>query len=197
MKRFKPNQTISLKPKIYILCEGDTEINYFKGLIYDKRLTSVEKPYQPEDYSPLGLVNEARKLLKRDRRNKIPSTVWVVFDKDSHARLSDAFDNPNENIKIAFSAICFEYWFLLHFQRTSKSFNCADDLISYLKKYYKNYDKSLNHYADLKLKQDEAIRNAAWICLQNQNDLERGMNIYELCSHTDVHLIVKNLLDLK
>ncbi|MFD1079889.1 RloB family protein, partial [Longispora fulva] len=111
-----------------ILCEGESEENYFKGLItqdkYKRKFQAIDvNIFKPKDHSPVGLVNEAKRLIKKARRENNPyAFIWVVFDKDGHARIPDAFEiarNSRPKINIAFTAPCFEFYILLHFGKTT------------------------------------------------------------------------------
>ena len=110
--------------------------------------------YQPHDFSPLGIVKEAKKKIIEANRNYKYSSVWVVFDKDGHANINSAFDLAYTNrtlINIAFSNICFEYWIFLHFEQKKKYFRSCDEIVSYLKHKHKiDYSKTMNIYEAIK-----------------------------------------------
>ena len=187
---------IQLAPQIFILCEGETEVNYFLGLKVEYHLTAlvVDKPI---DHSPKGLVKEGKEILKAAKARKDKDIkVWVVFDKDQHQNIPEALHQANAlGINIAFSVISFEYWFLLHFEQTTRPHAKCDDLISHLKKHYTGYEKAESHYKNLKSRQETAMVNAAFVEKQNQNDLNNGVQVYELGAYTDVHLMINKLLE--
>ncbi|HRA72921.1 MAG TPA: RloB family protein, partial [Flavobacterium sp.] len=151
----------------------------------------------PKDHSPVGLVNEAKEKKKKAKRDRNPyNEVWIVLDKDGHANLDQALITARDNkISVALSIMCFEYWILLHFERTRKPFAKCDDIIGYIKKeHFEHYEKNINAYTSLKDKIDTALEHAIWLMNQNQNDLDRGVKINDLSAYTDVHILVQKLI---
>jgi len=196
-------KTLTPRKRILILCEGETEVGYFKGIQHDddhkRKLQAIDIDiYQPQNYSPLGLVNAAKDRIKQAKRERNPyDYIWVVFDRNGHANIPEAFDMAkNNNISIAFSIVCFEYWIILHYERTTKPFNSCDQAIDYLKKLYTNYEKGGNHFKRLKDRVATAINNGEWLVQQVKNDLNRGTRIDRLCAYCDVYNLVKMLLNL-
>jgi len=206
MKNLRAKKQISLGKKGLILCEGHTETNYFKGFItqgkYRKKFSAVGvEIYQPKNHSPVGLIKHAKDQIIKAKKEKSPyDFVWVVFDKDGHQNIPQAYSDAkdfNPEIKIAFSITCFEYYILLHFVKTTKSFKKCDDVISELKVHFPNYDKTNNIFNDLIDKHEMAISNGLWCKKQCQVDLDNGVKIYELSSYTDVCDLVQFLDQLQ
>ena len=195
-----------LSKRILIVCEdGKSSKLYFEAFKKDEKLkrdlasVSVEVVH-PKDHSPVGLVTEAKEKKRKAKRDRNPySEVWIVLDKDYHANLDNALNMASDNrIDVALSVICFEYWILLHFEQTTKYFKKCDDVIRYIKKnHFPAYLKSINSYEALRDKVNTAIVNSEWLLKQNQNDIDRGTNIFELSSYTDVHLLVRRLIEPK
>jgi hypothetical protein len=199
----KGYKILSPKKRILILCEGETEVGYFKGIKHDdehkRKLQAIDIDiYQPQNYSPLGLVNAAKVKIKEAKSEKNPyDHIWVVFDRNGHANVPEAFDMAKKNnISIAFSIVCFEYWIILHYEKTTKSFNSCDQTINHLKTLYNDYEKGGNHFKRLRNRIDTAIRNGEWLIQNAQNDLERGTRIDQLSAYCDVHKLVKMLLNI-
>lgn len=197
---------ISISKRLLIVCEdGKSSKLYFEAFKRDEKLkrdlasVSIEVVH-PKDHSPVGLVMEAKLKAKKAKRERNPyNEIWIVLDKDHHANINKAFDMAYANkYKIALSVICFEYWVLLHFEKTTKGFSKCDDIISHIrKKHFTDYLKKVNAYDDLKDKVKYAIENGEWIVKQNLADLERGKKPYELTAYTDVHLLVERLIKPK
>ena len=132
-----------LNKRILILCEGkQTEPDYFRGLKHDKmrrnRLAALRiEIFDTEKTTGKELISEAKRLKKIAERERNPyDEIWVVFDRDGYTKHPQTFDQAYSNkIEIAFSSISFEFWFLLHFEYSTKAFEKADSLISYLKKH--------------------------------------------------------------
>lgn len=194
---------ISISKRLLIVCEDEKSSKlYFESFKRDEKLkrqlSSVDiEVVQPKDHSPVGLVKEAKEKKKKAKRDRNAyDEVWIVLDKDGHANLDQALITARDNkISVALSVICFEYWILLHFERTRKPFTKCDDLIGYIKKvHFDKYEKSINVYASLSGQIDTALEHAIWLMKQNQNDLDRGAKINNLLAYTDVHILVQKLL---
>lgn len=196
---------IALKPKkrFLILCEDEkSSLLYFRSFKKDeeikRKLEAVDiEVIHPINYSPLGLLNEAKMYIKKAKReqNKYDE-VWIVFDKDGHADIPKAFEEARQSkINIAFSNNCFEFWVLLHFEYTTKEFNRCDDIIKYIKnKYIKDYDKCQNCFDILKDKMIVAINNSKKVYRNMGFDILEGKKIYELGSSTNIHELVSVIL---
>lgn len=195
------------KPKkiIAILCEGETEINYFCGLFYSKLENDkyfVLKIYQPHDHSPYGIVTkcvEENKKMLKDKIKKSDISIWAVFDRNGHARIHDAFQKANSNgVNIIFSSKCFEYWILLHYKETTRPAHNCDEVIKDIVNHPDaddNFLKSDDHYEKLKEKIDDAIENNKKI-INQMRSANLGKKIYELDPFTNAHELVEHIKDL-
>ncbi|MBC8486149.1 MAG: RloB domain-containing protein [Bacteroidetes bacterium] len=195
---------INISKRILILCEdGKSSKLYFESFKKDEKLkrelSSVEiEVIHPKDHSPVGLVTKAKEKKKKAKRDRNPyDEIWIVLDKDYHANVDKALNIAKDNkITVALSIICFEYWILLHFEKTTKPFVKCEDVIKYIKKnHFKDYEKNTNCYLALKDKVKYAIENGEWLLEQTKNDIERGKKITGLSAYTDVHLLVRKLID--
>lgn len=194
---------INIAKRILIVCEDKKSSKlYFESFKRDEKLkrhlSSVDvEVVHPKDHSPVGLVNEARIKKKRAKRERNPyNEIWIVLDKDGHANIDKAMNTANDNnLHVALSVVCFEYWILLHFEKTTKHFNKCDDIINYIKRnHFKEYEKSINSYSVLRDKINTALENGKWIVRQNQIDIDRGIKTYQLSAYTDVHILVEKLM---
>lgn len=190
--------------RILILCEDEkSSLFYFQGFkkdpILKRSLSSVSiEVSHPNDYTPVGLLKEAKEKIKKAKKESNPyDEVWLVFDKDQHPNIPKAFSDARDSVvKIAFSSKCFEYWVLLHFEYTTRPFGKCNDIISYIKKnHFKDYEKNLDIFQHLKEKMKFAIENAEKLNKSIKTDLDSGKNIYDLDAYTDIHNLVKMILD--
>ncbi len=137
-KNNRPKKEI--KPVLHIYCEGEkTEPNYLNGYI-DKffptnRRLKVIKIEATKKNTPKQLVDEAVTAKIAAIKNSLDEDVfWVVYDRESEQKYTDAlhalaYDKGQKHgISIAISNVCFEAWLLLHFQDTTASYSCYDDL---------------------------------------------------------------------
>ncbi|MBT0826311.1 RloB family protein [Campylobacter lari] len=148
---------------ILIVCEGKkTEKNYLNQLKDFFELTNVSiNIISSKNSSPLQIVKFAKEKSKGNSYDKI----YCVFDKDTH---SD-FDKARQKCKkYKFEAIasnpCFEFWILLHFTYTTKSFStnspCNELINTCLKKYIKDYTKNYDFTNIIQQNLNAAIANA-------------------------------------
>lgn len=197
-KKGKPRR---FKDRILILCEGKTEKNYFQAIKEDpefKQALSAVNPQVVVAGSPtqMEVVTEAIKRKKRAKsENNAYKTVWVVFDHDNHSKRRDAHELAvKKGFKIAFSSICFEQWYLLHFLKSGKAYTTPNELIRALKKHYPNYEKAKqNDFLNLKSHLQTAFKNIEW--LTKQQDKEK--HITDLNPWTDVDKLVNELIKTK
>lgn len=190
----RPNnnfKTRELKSKTLILCEGLTEKNYFNAMKEDLRLpkTIGVEVFQSNKVDCKGVVEEAIKKAKREGFQEI----FVVFDHDNQAKRDEAFKLASDkNIKVIFSSICFESWFLFHFKNTTKSFASEEVLEKELKKCtgMENYEKNdFKHYSILKDKLHIAKSNAKNI-RSSVIENNYGVAIFNLNPYTNVDELV-------
>ena len=191
--RHRKRLGISLPKRILILCEGESEIIYLKGYQSDeknrRKLSGAQiELYQPENYSPYGLLEEAKRRVQEAKREKyLFDQVWIVFDRDGHAYIPKTFQEAHDaKICIAFSLISFEYWILLHFEKSRRYYPKCDSLVHYIerKKYISEYGKT-NYYSKIREYQASALENSQWLHKQNESDLNRGIKIYNLPAYTN------------
>ncbi|MBL4657000.1 MAG: RloB domain-containing protein [Flavobacteriales bacterium] len=188
-----------------ILCEGETEENYFKGIVTEdkhrRKFASIDvKIYKPKDHSPKGLVDEAKNRISEAESIKDPyDFVWVVFDKDGHANVPQAFNEARASrpsIDIAFTVRCFEYYVLLHFEKTTGAFVNCDEVITRLKRYSPDYEKASNLFRELEQQMSTGLENSEWCLNQCENDLRRGRQPYDLSAYSNIHELVNFLYTL-
>ena len=200
-----------LKPVILIVTEGSqTEPKYFEH--YRSRQTNIDirvvgSRTKGGETDYLGLI---RKAMEYQNKNQISASngdaVWVVADGDvnynnpdpiaakdtllSRARkLADA-----KGIHIAISNPCFEFWYLLHFQYTTRYFRDYTAVENALTAYLPDYEKSDDVYSQLSERTATAIQNARRVAeyhLRNGNKPPFGIAVNPF---TDVCHLVESLL---
>jgi hypothetical protein len=129
--------------------------------------------YHGRHTDPEGIVREAIKL-SGDQRVKAAKSmtepydqVWVVFDREglNHPRRDQvpaAMDLAERNgVKVALSIPSFEFWLLLHYEFTTRSFDDCSAVQKALKKFIKDYDKSELPVEDLLNRVKTAMKHAA------------------------------------
>lgn len=117
LKRKKP--TSKFKGKYIIYVEGEnTEVSYLNLL---KRNNCKIEPIPKKGHGISSCVDfvdtsiKAYSSLPAIEKKKYKQK-WLVFDNDGHADFANAIKKArNSGFHVAFSNMCIEYWFLLHF----------------------------------------------------------------------------------
>lgn len=159
LRRVKPK--FSPPNKIVIYCEGrNTEPSYLE-LLKPKcsKVIPVPKPGRGGHYA-VDIVSSAIgqfEHLSPKEKNKY-SQKWLMFDYDGRPDYSTAIKMARDNgFQVAFSSMCIEYWFLLHFEShngdaiplkgNSHSQAIIDKINEHIKKYNKKQDvKNVPYY---------------------------------------------------
>ena len=170
MKRTKQVQK-SIRRRILILCEGKTEKNYFQAIkedpTYSQKLLAVHpRVVVAKNPSPDQIVREAIAWARQARQEGNPyDKIWVVFDHDHQPKRLDAYEHAlRQGFNVGFSAIAFETWYLIHFERSARAYKNAEALLDALDKHYPGYQKARqNDFTYLKQNLPQALRNAAWL----------------------------------
>ena len=177
---------------ILIVCEGLTEEKYFKSLRTALGLKSTEIVIadNKKDSAPINIVKKAELIHLRDDGYDY---IYCVFDKDEHQSFQSArtriqkLSNQKRMPLPIFEAISipsFEFWVLLHFQKTDKAFNSSSEIIDVLikNKHINNYKKNDDTLAkNLVGKVDIAIKNSIWLeTLEHVQNENPSTNVHQL-----------------
>jgi len=206
-----------IKKSLYILTEGHTEQAYFSRIseiLGDEEewkyfvTVEVREIVDGSKTDPVNMVREAKKSLKSY------DEIWVVFDKDrerDEQNLQAISLACKSKIKVAFSSVSFEEWVLLHFEKSTTSFDRSDCesrgekcicngktcISTYIKKnYYPTYLKGKSKlYDELSDKRNIALEYAAWLKYYHlQNQLITDFHLQN--PYTDVDILVAQLFEL-
>ena len=149
---------------VLIVCEGEkTEPYYFEEIRVHLDLDSANIKIDGScDSSPKSVVDYAEDVFIKERvKAGNYDRVFCVFDRDQHETFDYALNKINsmnielknteyseEDVFMAIRSIpAFEYWFLLHFIPSTKSYSpletksVGDQVIDDLKIYIPNYEK--------------------------------------------------------
>lgn len=141
MSMGRKRNKVKSNPIIGILCEGESEKQYFTMLKQKYRLANIKIKVVAADLSSRSLVEKAIKFSKYNHLDK----TYVAFDRDEHSKAEliecDKLAQKN-GITIMFSSIDFEIWILMHFESVTRSYT-RDELVQKLSKTsYFNQDYS-------------------------------------------------------
>ena len=185
----KPPRSITL-----ILCEGETEQEYFEAarIHYGLKTTEIVLAENTVGSAPVSVVQCAEdKCAERGGYDK----VFCVFDRDGH----ESFDRARAQLKAlasrkrsplpveeAISVPCFELWVLLHFERTDRPFHrCADVIHRIRDQHMPSYKKADAAVArQLIARVEDALRHADWLEGRAEN------NHYD--PYTSIHHVLRH-----
>ena len=198
----RPIPQVETSRRILIVCEGEkTEPNYFEGLVRYHRLQATDVDIKGDcGSSPKSVVKYAKDLLKKSvEDNNEYDKVFCVFDRDSHVKYLEAIGDITHArgnvLECCNSVPSFEFWYLLHFVETRKSYTAkgnsspGDEVIKDFKKEFKGYKKNdRDMYAKLYEYQDRAIAHAKKV-------LKDAEQVNDYNPSTNVHKLVCNLLN--
>ena len=184
--------------RILILCEGVTEQLYATSLRAElgrnqQRSIAVEISVGYK-WDPLNLVKEAITKSKKARKEKNPyHTIWLFFDHDNWPQLRDAYRLIEmEGFQFAFTSLCIEHWFILHFEDNGRAFQEGDHAVRHLQGLWPEYHKTkINHFLKLKPKLESAIERADRI-----NKRQEDLPVFErnpYCSIPDMIAYFRSL----
>ncbi|MGN0077716.1 MAG: RloB family protein [Coriobacteriales bacterium] len=108
------------KPVVLIVCEGETELAYFKALRTRYRAQGIVVK-QADETNPAAILEFAKRAKREMEAKGVKVSTWVVFDAESTAgererRYRETIGTAlGSGMGVANSSPCFEYWALLHY----------------------------------------------------------------------------------
>jgi hypothetical protein len=149
------------RAQVLVVCGGvATEPAYFRGLKKERRNPAVRVVVESKGVDPASLVRFAAQ--KRDILGC--DEVWCVVDVDEFDISGALAVARKENVRLAISNPCFEYWLLLHFESCVAPLTCYDDALRRLLKHLPRYDKSGLSFTDFAGGVDDAVQRARSRC---------------------------------
>jgi hypothetical protein len=181
-------------PSVLIVCEGEkTEPLYFEDLRRRFRLSAVQVKIVGAGAAPISVVNYARS--ERARHNY--DIVWCAFDRESvheNNTFAQAVAAASAlEYRLAISNPAFEYWYLLHFDDTTRPFANASEIIEELQNHLPGYKKSWREFSLLFARLDEAALRAAKVLALRQQETAESYP----CPSTCVHELVAELRSMQ
>ena len=188
--------------RVLIVTEGTkTEPSYFRELVVYHRLNTANVEVAPSSQGsdPGTVVETAIGLRDSERALGDPyDRVYCVFDRDGHANFEAASERAlAQNLRLARSWPCFEYWLLLHFEFTRAPFarsggrsacdNCALDL----RRHFADYRKAMPGVFGRLAEQLETAKSHA------RRALSDAAGAGERNPSTEIHQLVEDLQTLK
>lgn len=192
--------------RILVLCEGITEKIYLLSIKerlprYMQRGVRIEiDSYKKND--PKSLVDETIRRKEKAAKAGVPyDEVWIVFDHDNLPNRDYAFKKSKaKGVKIAYSSISIEIWFIIHFEDKQRKFQNGNEAKKYLAKHYiKGYKpgktKVWEYLDDNKRKR--AFKNAQAIRKSKKGELLSGSQEWDLNPYTTIDKLIETILKQK
>ncbi len=170
----------SKNPSYAFVCDGDDEVWYIQMIKRNEKNLKIDfKPEIPQKKSIKEQYNYVCELEKQEYTH----VFWLIdFDtiekeqKEAKSGKSIVHEfnqyrlklSKQKNVTVIINNPCLEFWFLLHYESTSKYFESYDRLLPAIKKYLPDYNKSQRYftqqnndiYLRLKPHLSQAIDNA-------------------------------------
>ncbi|MGB4655352.1 MAG: RloB family protein [Bacteroidales bacterium] len=215
MRRAKGNAP-KPKPSFAVVVDGETEVWYLQMLKRNEPKIRVNiKPEIPNKKS----VEEQYNLVCDLSKKEFTKVFWIVDldtfikeDKETPKGKKSSLEEFNEyraileteytNVVVIVNNPCLEFWFLLHFKKTSKYFNSCSSVETVLKKHLDNYEKTRKFFAkqgndiylQLKPKLKKAIENSIALGNYDKENPQKAMCEMEFLFQSDE---LKNILNKK
>ena len=185
-----------------VLGEGQTEQYYLKHL---KTLKGYNYAIRPRLFSSIT-IGKAQKLISELLREGYDLVVYFVdYDKilednkvEQFNRLKQLYEK--KNVLICESLPSIEYWFLMHYQLTTREFRNADELVQRLRSFIPDFSKARDFLENPLWVENmcgdgqfgNALDNARRVLQQKESD-----DVSEYFPFTKVHLGIERLEELK
>lgn len=173
------------KKTFAFVVDGDTEVWYLQMLKRNERNLNINiEPKLPSKKS----IKEQFKMVQ-SLANDYTQVFWIVdYDviiketKESKKGTESSEQlfirlrkkiQKKDNVVVIINNPCIEYWFLLHFKKTSKFYVDCNSAEKHLKQYLKGYEKSRKYFTkqdnDIYLKLRRNLNNA----IQNSKKISK------------------------
>lgn len=185
----KPDNRYS--PLDLVVCEGETEVDYFCELARSLRVhVHICKG---DGTDPKSIVNTAKRKAKEDGVKY--DQIFCVFDRDNNlsAFLEAIHVCKSKNFIPIVSNPCFELWPYLHFQVRESGFGSPQQILKALKKLsgFESYDKDGVQIFNVTFPLiDIGCKRASDLVLKQQNDPKED-------PFTNIHILINRLKSLK
>lgn len=183
---------------VVIACEGNnkTEEIYFKNYNSRKCIIRFSKGNSTD---PVGIVKDLIKFIKNEVGKETGDKYYAVFDTDVNKNLQKQIDEAKRlaeknGVEIITSTPTFEFWYLLHFGYTTKSYNSSEEVVEELKSKINGYTKNMNTYPILKTNTTDAIINAKRV-EKHHKDLGQVLDNENCIPYTGAYKVVEELIE--
>lgn len=153
-------------PTYSFVVDGETEIWYLQMMKRNERQLKINiEPKLPKrktineqykkvislskEYSKVFWIVDLDIIIKESKETK----NGKISSLQTFINLRNNLQQKYKNVIVIVNNPCLEFWFLLHFEKTSKLFDTCDNAETELKKHLKDYEKTQKYFT----KQDNDI----------------------------------------
>ena len=192
-------ETLS-KKRFLIVCEDEKSApNYFRGLVKHHNLYVPSFKIIGSDGKPQPIIVVKKAISMKENAadpnsKSVPfDEVWCVIDGDYGNAIANArFKAEANDVKLAISTMCFEYWILLHFEESAAPTIDCDGLVSALKeKHISNYTKGDEDFRTIVPHVHEACQRAEKL---RKPGVKRGEKPEDQNPCSEVYLLINAIL---
>ncbi len=183
-------RNLDLRGGVFVIGEGITEQYYFTHLKYLRKYNCVVKPR----FFGKTSIDEIEKSVKKLLQGEV--SIICVFDADVSERNIVEKEKlirfkrkhqRNKNVLICDSLPSIEFWFLLHFVKTSKHFPNSKTAERELKKFITDYSKTKNY-----------LKNILWVeqlveKLETACNNAKSIGQVDGCSYSNIFKAIEQL----
>ena len=121
------------RQRVLVVSEGKTELVYLRALMDHLGINqALIDMWEGDPHQPEGVLRSAERRLAAPPQVEY-SKVFCVFDRDQHQSFWPTVQkirSGTELLQAIPSVPCFEYWLLLHFEKTARSYPISKDVSS-------------------------------------------------------------------
>lgn len=190
-----------IKSIIVIGCEGKnkTETMYFKNFSTRECIIKFSTGRHTD---PVGMAKDLVDFLKKeDIKKEYGDKMYLLLDTDVNQNKQDQINEAKEicnknNIELITSTPTFEYWYILHYEYTTKSYHSSKQVKNEMKIKIPNYSESMNVYPIIEDKTDVAIANAKRI-EKYQEENGKVIDSEGANPHTSAYKVIEEIKKVK
>ncbi len=199
--RFRNIKQRSIKPKIRIFCEGETEKTYF---YYLKSKYKINLDIEKKDAQEKLLQLTKKHVKYHNLQLEEKDSVWCVMDVEENKKKWLEKIKPQikqfekeKNHFVVFSNPCFEVWLLLYFKYIIKKITAKEleeELSKIFKEKYKKGKNLKKYLKSYKFEETTAIENSKKLVKYHK---PKELTNYENNPITTVYLLVEKIVNVR
>jgi len=193
----RKTRLVNTRTAVAVIGEGITEHCYFSQMKKYETLPVNLKPDLPQHSNYQHIFKKAKELLRKefDLVFCVIDLDVILSDQQKLRKYKESKTKLPKKVHVCECMPCFDLWFLMHYEYSTKIYQTYSSLEPHLKRYIHDYAKSKVYfenkkiYAFLKDRQNNATQNCSQLA-----------KAYERCVHSkdfpkcEVHTLIAFLL---